>query len=121
MFFNYGRSTQLPHPTFVYTGLDPFFQDRSFFSDLGNPNLDPDVSIGLGGTIVQDEPVSTEDFWITGMTVQKSFKYGISLFAGVDNISDYVEETLGDPSFDYNWGPLRGRYYYGGLSYTLDD
>ena len=24
MYFNYGHSTKLPHPTFVYTGLDPF-------------------------------------------------------------------------------------------------
>jgi hypothetical protein len=31
LFFNYGHSSQLPHPTFIYTGLDPFFQDRSFF------------------------------------------------------------------------------------------
>ena len=45
LFFNYGHSTQIPHPTFVYTGLDPFFQDRSFFADLGNPNLNPEVDI----------------------------------------------------------------------------
>src|SRR5690606_7978613 len=45
LFFNYGHSTKLPHPTFVYTGLDPFYRDRSFFADLGNPNLDPEVDI----------------------------------------------------------------------------
>ncbi|MDX1438852.1 MAG: carboxypeptidase-like regulatory domain-containing protein, partial [Rubricoccaceae bacterium] len=28
LFFNYGHSTRLPHPTFVYTNLDPFYQDR---------------------------------------------------------------------------------------------
>ena len=67
MFFNYGHSTQLPHPTFVYTGLDPFFQDRSFFSDLGNPNLDPEVDIsyelGFRNQITSDDVLSITAFW----------------------------------------------------------
>ncbi|MFV1981275.1 MAG: outer membrane beta-barrel protein, partial [Rhodothermia bacterium] len=67
LFFNYGHSTQLPHPTFVYTGLDPFFQDRSFFSDLGNPNLDPEVDIsyelGLRNQITANDALSITAFW----------------------------------------------------------
>jgi outer membrane receptor protein involved in Fe transport len=67
MFFNYGHSTQLPHPTFVYTGLDPFFQDRSYFSDLGNPNLDPEVDIsyelGLRNQITANDVLSITAFW----------------------------------------------------------
>jgi outer membrane receptor protein involved in Fe transport len=67
MFFNYGHSTQLPHPTFVYTGLDPFYQDRSFFSDLGNPNLDPEVDIsyelGFRDQITADDVLSITAFW----------------------------------------------------------
>ncbi len=45
LYFNYGHSTRQPHPTFVYTGLDPYYQDRCFFADLGNPDLDPEVDI----------------------------------------------------------------------------
>ena len=26
---------------------------------------------------------------------------------------------LGDPRYDYNWGPLRGRYYYAGIGYNF--
>jgi hypothetical protein len=26
LFFNYAHTTRVPHPTFVYTGLDPFYQ-----------------------------------------------------------------------------------------------
>lgn len=67
MFFNYGHSTKLPHPTFVYTGLDPFFQDRSFFSDLGNPNLDPEVDIsyelGLRTQFSSNDVLSVTAFW----------------------------------------------------------
>lgn len=67
LFFNYGHSTKLPHPTFVYTGLDPFFQDRSFFADLGNPNLDPEVDIsyelGLRNQFSSNDVFNITAFW----------------------------------------------------------
>lgn len=67
LFFNYGHSTKVPHPTFVYTGLDPFFQDRSFFADLGNPNLDPEVDIsyelGLRYQVTSNDVLNVTAFW----------------------------------------------------------
>ena len=67
MFFNYGHSTKLPHPTFVYTGLDPFFQDRSFFSDLGNPDINPEVDIsyelGLRTQFSSNDVLNLTVFW----------------------------------------------------------
>jgi outer membrane receptor protein involved in Fe transport len=45
LYFNYGHSMRLPHPRFTYAGLDPIYQDRSFLSFLGNPNLDPEVNV----------------------------------------------------------------------------
>lgn len=67
LFFNYGHSARLPHPTFVYTNLDPFYQDRSFFGDLGNPNLNPEVDIsyelGLRNQITADDALSVTAFW----------------------------------------------------------
>ncbi len=45
LYFNYGHSMKLPHPRFVYAGLDPTYQDRSFLSSLGNPDLDPEVNV----------------------------------------------------------------------------
>ncbi|NNF04673.1 MAG: outer membrane beta-barrel protein, partial [Rhodothermales bacterium] len=67
LFFNYGHSTKIPHPTFVYTGLDPFFQDRSFFSDLGNPNLEPEVDIsyelGLRTQFSSNDVLTVTGFW----------------------------------------------------------
>ena len=36
---------RLPHPRFLYAGLDPVYQDRSFLSFLGNPDLNPEVNI----------------------------------------------------------------------------
>ncbi|MEZ4700784.1 MAG: TonB-dependent receptor [Rhodothermales bacterium] len=67
LFFNYGHSTKIPHPTFVYTGLDPFFQDRSFFADLGNPNLNPEVDIsyelGLRNQFSSNDVFNITAFW----------------------------------------------------------
>jgi outer membrane receptor protein involved in Fe transport len=63
----------------------------------------------------------TSSFWITNLRVTQRLGAGVALFAGVDNIGDEVQEDLRDPSTDYTWGPLRGRYYYGGLSYTLGE
>lgn len=58
LYFNYGHSMRLPHPRFVYAGLDPVYQDRSFLSDLGNPDLDPEVNVsyevGLKSYITKD-------------------------------------------------------------------
>lgn len=67
LFFNYGHSMRLPHPTFLYTNLDPFYQDRSFFGDLGNPNLNPEVDIsyeiGFRNQITSDDALTVTAFW----------------------------------------------------------
>ncbi|MFN3597301.1 MAG: TonB-dependent receptor domain-containing protein [Rubricoccaceae bacterium] len=67
LFFNYGHSTRLPHPTFVYANLDPFYQSRSFFGDLGNPNLNPEVDIsyeiGLRNQLTANDALSVTAFW----------------------------------------------------------
>ncbi len=58
LYFNYGHSMRLPHPRFMYAGLDPVYQDRSFLSNLGNPDLDPEVNvsyeIGLKSLVTKD-------------------------------------------------------------------
>ncbi len=67
LFFNYGHSTRLPHPTFVYSGLDPFYRDQSDLPDLGNPNLDPEVDIsyeiGLRNQITSNDALNVSAFW----------------------------------------------------------
>ena len=67
LYFNYGHKSKLPHPSFVYAGLDPFFQDRSFLADLGNPNLDPEVDIsyeiGLRNQLTSNDALNISAFW----------------------------------------------------------
>jgi len=67
MYFNYSHKTKLPHPTFVYAGLNPFYQDRSFLSDIGNPNLDPEVDIsyelGFRYQLSSNDALNFNAFW----------------------------------------------------------
>ena len=67
LFFNYGHSTRIPHPSFIYASLDPFFQNQATFADLGNPNLNPEVDIsyeiGLRYQITADDALNVTAFW----------------------------------------------------------
>ena len=74
MFFNYGHSMRLPHPRFLYQGLDPKYQDNSFLSDLGNPNLNPEVSVN----------------YELGFKSQLSKDLGITVSAYNNNRFDYI-------------------------------
>ncbi len=67
LFFNYGHLTRLPHPRFVYAGLDPVYQNRSFLSNLGNPDLNPEVTVsyevGLKTQITSNFAISAAAFY----------------------------------------------------------
>jgi len=67
MYFNYGHSTILPHPSFIYTGLNPYYSDRSTIGRLGNPNLNPEVSIayelGLKSQITSNDALNISAFY----------------------------------------------------------
>ncbi len=67
LYFNYGHSTILPHPSFIYTGLDPYYSDRSTIGRLGNPNLNPEVSIsyelGLKSQLTSNDALNLSAFY----------------------------------------------------------
>lgn len=66
LYFNYGHSMKLPHPRFVYAGLDPVYQDRSFLSFLGNPSLQPEINvsyeIGTKSQLTKDIAITVSAF-----------------------------------------------------------
>ena len=67
----------------------------------------------------QPVPVTTPSFRVYNIRAGKSLPLGFDLFLGVDNIGDYVQADLADPTTDYTWGPLRGTYVYGGATYRF--
>lgn len=137
LFFNYGHSTRLPHPTFVYAGLDPFYQDQSDLPDLGNPNLDPEVDIsyeiGLRNQLTANDAFNISAFWrdkydfvttqrirvadIDGRDVTKAFRingdYARARGIEMSYIKRYKDLIRGQVSFTYSRAE--------GLSSTNDD
>lgn len=67
LYFNYGHTTILPHPSFIYPGLNPFYQDRSTIANVGNPDLNPEVDIsyeiGLKTQITNNDAFTVAAFW----------------------------------------------------------
>jgi outer membrane receptor protein involved in Fe transport len=74
LYFNYGHAMRLPHPRFVYAGLDPVYQDRSFLSFLGNPDLNPEINVS----------------YEVGYKSQINKDLGITLSAYNNNRFDYI-------------------------------
>jgi outer membrane receptor protein involved in Fe transport len=93
LYFNYGHSMRLAHPRFVYQGLDKVFQNRSFLSNLGNPDIDPEVSvsyeIGLKSQITRDLAFTVTAFY------NDRFDYIVSRRIQVkDQTGQFVEKTF---------------------------
>ena len=67
LFFNYGHSTVAPHPSYIYTGLDPYYADRSTLGFIGNPSLNPEVDIsyelGLKSQVTSNDALHLTAFW----------------------------------------------------------
>ena len=74
LYFNYSHSMRLPHPRFLYAGLDPTYQDRSFLSNVGNPDLNPEVNVS----------------YELGYKTQVTKDFGITLSAYNNNRFDYI-------------------------------
>ncbi len=75
-----------------------------------------------GATVVSgtlNELHATPAFATLSVRYDQTLPKGITLYAGVDNATDFIQTTLGKPRYSYNWGPLRGRYVYGGVSYRF--
>lgn len=100
MHFNYNHSMRLPHPTQVYTGLNPFYTDRSTLSKLGNPNLNPEVNIsyevGLKSQITSNDALSITAYWqdrydfITYASIEVPDVTGRNVSRSVPINSDFV-------------------------------
>ena len=104
MYFNYSHSMRLPHPRFVYAGLDPVYQDRSFLSNLGNPNLNPEVAVsyefGVKSQINRDLGITFTAFY------KDNFDYIVNGTVTVkDATGRFVEKTF---SYNQDYARVRG-------------
>jgi outer membrane receptor protein involved in Fe transport len=67
LYFNYGHSLRLPHPRFMYAGLDTNYQNRVSGANAGNPNLNPEVAVsyelGVKSQITKDFSATLTAFY----------------------------------------------------------
>jgi outer membrane receptor protein involved in Fe transport len=75
--------------------------------------------LGQTGAVDQFGFDKTTALWIVNLRAQHRLHKGLSGYVGVDNVTNKVQTNLSDPRYEYNWGPLRGRYYYAGLSFEM--
>jgi outer membrane receptor protein involved in Fe transport len=76
---------------------------------------------GILGSETLEEFFETDAFWAFGARIDKQLPKGLSAYLGVDNLTDELQSDLGDPRRDYDWGLLRGRYWYAGLGWRHGD
>jgi outer membrane receptor protein involved in Fe transport len=124
LYFNYGHNTILPHPSFIYPGLDPFYQDRSTIANVGNPDLNPEVDIsyeiGLKTQITSNDAFTFSAFWkdkydfITTANVFIADGTGREVARTIRINSDYARSR----GVEFGYIKRIGNWYNGQLSYT---
>lgn len=122
MYFNYSHSTTAPHPSYIYTGLNPFFADRSTLGRIGNPDLNPEVDIsyelGLRSQITSNDALSIAAFWkdkydfITATTVLLEDVTGREIVRTIRINSDYARVR----GFEIVYIKRIGKWFIGQLS-----
>lgn len=100
LYFNYGHSMVQPHPSWVYAGLNPEYQDRSTAARVGNPDLNPEVDIsyevGLKSQITSNDALNFTAFWkdkydfVTSASVQIADITGRNVNRTIRINSDYA-------------------------------
>ncbi|MCU0443083.1 MAG: TonB-dependent receptor [Bacteroidia bacterium] len=124
LYFNYGHTTILPHPSFIYPGLNPFYQDRSTIANVGNPDLNPEVDIsyeiGLKTQITSNDALTLAAFWkdkydfITTTTILIPDATGREVNRTIRINSDYAR-TRG---IELGYIKRIGNWYNGQASFT---
>jgi len=62
----------------------------------------------------------TPAWWLVNLSVEIPVSRHVSLLAALNNVTDELQDDLGDPTTDYNWGPLAGRSWTFGVRGRLD-
>ncbi len=124
LYFNYGHTTILPHPSFIYPGLDPNYQDRSTLARVGNPNLNPEVDIsyelGLKSQLTSNDALTIAAFWkdkydfVTTTSVVIPDITGRDLTRTIRINSDYARAR----GIELNYIKRIGNWYQGQAAFT---
>lgn len=115
LYFNYGHSLRLPHPRFLYAGLDTNYQNRTSGANAGNPNLNPEVAVayelGVKSQITRDFSVTLTAFY------KDQYDFIVNRTAEIQDPrlgSEFVDRVI---SINQDYARVRGAEL--GLNYRL--
>jgi outer membrane receptor protein involved in Fe transport len=115
LYFNYGHSLRLPHPRFMYAGLDTNYQNRVSGSNAGNPNLNPEVAVayelGVKSQITRDFSATLTAFY------KDQFDFIVNRTAEI--IDPRLGQQFVDRTISINQDYARVRGVEMGLNYRL--
>lgn len=115
LYFNYGHSLRLPHPRFMYAGLDTSYQNRVSGSNAGNPNLNPEVAVSYELGVKSQ---ITRDFSLTFTAFYKDqFDFIVNRTAEI--IDPRLGQEFVDRVISINQDYARVRGVEAGLSYRF--
>jgi len=61
----------------------------------------------------------TPGFWLVNLSAELPLNRHVSLLLAANNVTDRIQDDLGDPTTDYNWGPLAGRSWQAAVKVRL--
>jgi outer membrane receptor protein involved in Fe transport len=61
----------------------------------------------------------TSGFWLINLSTELPLNRHVGLLLAVNNVTDRIQDDLGDPTADYNWGPLAGRSWQAAVKVRL--
>ena len=124
LYFNYTHTTILPHPSYVYPGFNPLYQDRSTIATVGNPDLNPEVDIsyeiGLKTQLSSNDAFTVTAFWkdkydfITSTTLLIPDATGREVSRTIRINSDYARSR----GIELGYIKRIGNWYNGQASFT---
>jgi len=73
----------------------------------------------LNSTLDTEEMRKTPGFWLVNASAEIPLSRHVSILGTINNVTDRIQNDLGDPTTDYNWGPLAGRSWQAGIKVHL--
>ncbi|RMG46771.1 MAG: TonB-dependent receptor [Acidobacteria bacterium] len=73
-----------------------------------------------GASILLPDLVETPGFWLVNLAAEIPLSQRLALVAGAENLTGRIQNDLGDPRTDFNWGPLTGRSWRAAFRVSLD-
>ena len=61
----------------------------------------------------------TPGFWLVNLSTELPLNAHVALLLAANNVTDRIQDDLGDPTTDYNWGPLAGRSWQAAVKVRL--